>query len=208
MLRYNGGGNWIELNMKNFPRVAVHDIIIHPRDNDIILATHGRSLWVFDDATPIQFLNDNVLAKDTHIFNVRPAYRFTTRFTRYGIGDEPFQGENPPKGALITYYLKNEVDKKTPIKLEIFDSNGVKVSEVKNLPKERGLNRTVWNLSYEGAKLRKPPPPEQIEFLDRRKVRKQCPEFTRSNYLSATKLCRKQKPRFVLTRLLRSQLLN
>ena len=162
---HNGGGNWMELNMKNFPRVAVHDIIIHPRDNDIILGTHGRSLWVFDDATPVQFLNDNVLSKDTHLFNIRPAYRFTTRFTRYGIGDEPFQGENPPKGAIITYYLKDEVDKKTSLKLEVFDSNGNKISEVKNLPKERGLNRTVWNLSYEGAKLRKPPPPDQIEFF-------------------------------------------
>jgi photosystem II stability/assembly factor-like uncharacterized protein len=51
---WDNGKNWSELNMKNFPRVAVHDIVIHPRDNDIILATHGRSFWVFDDATAIQ----------------------------------------------------------------------------------------------------------------------------------------------------------
>lgn len=161
-----GGGEWIELNMKNFPRVAVHDMLIHPRDNDIVLGTHGRSLWIFDDARPVQELNSGrVLEKDFHVFPVRPAYRFTTRFTRYGIGDEPFRGDNPPKGALITYYLKKKPDEKTKLKLEIFDAGGAKIAEVKNLPKERGLNRTVWNLSYEGAKQRKPPPPEQIEFF-------------------------------------------
>ncbi len=160
---YNDGANWIELNMKNLPRVAVRDILVHPRDNDIILATHGRSLWIFDDAAPIQRLNDNILSSENYLFDVRPAYRFTSRFTRYGIGDEPFQGENPPKGALVTYYLKNEPDKKTRVALEIDDAGGRKISEVKNLPKQKGLNRTAWNLSYEGADLRKPPTEEQME---------------------------------------------
>ena len=161
---HNGGGSWIELNMKNFPRVAVHDLVIHPRDNDIILGTHGRSLWVFDDATPIQNLSDTVLQKDTHLFSIRPAYRFTTRFTRYGIGDEPFRGTNPAAGALVTYYLKNKLDKKTRLKLAIFDLKGKKISEVQNLPKEQGLNRTVWNLSYAGVRRRTPLTPQQIEF--------------------------------------------
>ena len=51
---YTGGKDWIRLNLKNLPHVAVHDIKIHPRENDLILATHGRSLWILDDATPIQ----------------------------------------------------------------------------------------------------------------------------------------------------------
>jgi len=162
---HNGGGKWIELNLKNLPRVAVHDIIVHPRDNDLILATHGRSLWVFDDAAPIQQMSDAVLQSPTYLFNVRPAYRFTTRFTRYGIGDNLFQGANPPNGAIVTYYLKDKPDEKTTLKLEVFDASGKKISEVKNLPKERGLNRTVWNLSHDGARLRRPPPPDQIEFF-------------------------------------------
>lgn len=162
---YDGGRNWIELNLKNLPRVAVHDIIVHPRDNDLILATHGRSLWVFDDAAPIQQMSDAVLQSPTYLFNVRPTYRFTTRFTRYGIGDKLFQGANPPNGAIISYYLKDKPDAKTSLKLEIYDAAGKKISEVKNLPKERGINRTVWNLSHTGARLRRPPPPEQIEFF-------------------------------------------
>ncbi len=161
---YDGGKNWIELNMKNFPRVAVHDILVHPRDNDIILATHGRSLWVFDDATPIQQMNDSILQNTTYLFNVRPAYRFATRFTRYGIGDKIFQGTNPPNGAIITYYLKDKPDAKTPLKLEIFDAAGKKISEVRNLSKEAGLNRTMWNLGYEGARSRRMPTAEQLEF--------------------------------------------
>ncbi len=162
---YNGGRNWFELNLKNLPRVAVHDVVVHPRDNDLILATHGRSLWVFDDATPIQQMNDTILQSPTYMFDVRPAYRFATRMTRYGIGDKLFQGANPPRGATVTYYLRDKADEKTQLKLEVTDASGKKIAEVKNLPKERGLNRAVWNLSYEGARLRRPPSAEQTEFF-------------------------------------------
>ncbi len=89
---------------------------------------------------------------------LRLALRATASATKF------FREQNPPKGAIITYYLKDELDKKTELKLEIYDSSGKKVSEVKNLPKEKGLNRTVWNLSYEGAFQRKPPTAEQMEF--------------------------------------------
>jgi photosystem II stability/assembly factor-like uncharacterized protein len=162
---YNNGGSWTELNLKNLPRVAVHDIVIHPRDNDLILATHGRSLWVFDDAAPIQQMSSAILQSPTHLFDVRPAYRFTTRMSRYGIGDKLFRGANPPQGAIITYYLRDKPDEKTQLKLEISDASGKKIAEVKNLPKEKGLNRASWNLSYEGARLRRPPTAEQNEFF-------------------------------------------
>lgn len=158
------GRNWFELNMKNFPRVAVHDILIHPRDNDLILATHGRSLWVFDDATPVQKLNAEILQKEAHLFETRPAYRYATMMTRYGIGDKPFRGQNPPNGALVTYFLKDKVDAKTPVRMQIFDSANKMVVEYKNLAKEKGINRAVWNLSQEGARLRRPPTPQQLEF--------------------------------------------
>jgi photosystem II stability/assembly factor-like uncharacterized protein len=161
---YNGGRTWMELNMKNFPRVAVHDIVVHPRDNDLILATHGRSLWVFDDAAPIQQMNETIMQSANYMFDVRPAYRFATMMTRYGIGDKPFKGANPPGGAIITYYLKDKPDEKTQLKLEISDASGKKISEVKNLSKEKGLNRTTWNLSHEGERQRRPPSPEQAQF--------------------------------------------
>lgn len=161
---YNGGNSWVELNLKNLPKVAVHDIVIHPRENDLILGTHGRSVWILDDATPIQKMNSEVLAKDAHLFEVRPALRFTTRFTRYGIGDKVFAGPNPASGALVSYYLKDKPDEKAKVKLEILDASGKVVREVLNPPKEKGLNRTVWNLAYDGPKQRRPPLPEQTPF--------------------------------------------
>lgn len=161
---WDGGRNWMELNMKNFPRVAVHDIVIHPRDNDLIIATHGRSLWVFDDAAVIQQLNSNVLQTPGHLFEIRPAYRYRTMMTRYGVGDKIFRGQNPPNGAIVTYFLKDKADEKTPVKMQVYDANNRMVVEYKNLSKEKGINRAVWNLSQEGARQRRPPTAEQLEF--------------------------------------------
>ncbi len=83
--------------------------------------------------------------------------------TRYGIGDKPFRGQNPPDGALITYYLKEKADAKTPVKMQVFDSSNKMIGEYKNLLKEKGINRTVWGMSQEGARQRRPPTPEQLE---------------------------------------------
>ncbi|CAN5700827.1 hypothetical protein BH20ACI4_BH20ACI4_10460 [soil metagenome] len=161
---WDGGKNWMELNMKNFPRVAVHDILVHERDNDLIAATHGRSIWVFDDAAVLQQMNSNVLQGDGFIFEPRPAYRFATRMTRYGIGDKPFRGQNPPNGAVITYYLKDKADAKTTVKMQVFGADNKLIVEYKNLSKEKGINRTTWNLSQEGVRLRRPPTADQLEF--------------------------------------------
>jgi hypothetical protein len=67
---YTGGNEWIRLSLKNLPYVSVHDIKIHPRENDLILATHGRSLWIFDDAS-IQQMTSELLRQDAHLFPVR-----------------------------------------------------------------------------------------------------------------------------------------
>lgn len=162
---YDGGKTWVELGLKNLPRVAVHDIFVHPRENDLILATHGRGFWILDDATAIQQMNADIAAKDATLFDVRPAIRFTTRFTRYGIGDKPFAGPNPPSGAIITYFLKDKLDAKTTAKLQILDSTGKVIREVANIPKEKGFNRASWDLAIEGATQRRQLTPEQLEQL-------------------------------------------
>jgi len=119
----DAGARWSQLKA-NLPTVAVHDLTIHPRENDLILATHGRSIWIFDDATVLQQMSQQILNSNAHLFSVRPALRYTSRFTRYGIGDKQFTGPNPPAGALITYYLKEKLDDKATLKVQIFDSNG------------------------------------------------------------------------------------
>ncbi len=158
---YNGGNEWIRLGLKNLPHVAVHDIKIHPRENDLILATHGRSLWIIDDATPIQQMSSELVSRDAHLFPVRPAMRFAARFTRYGIGDKVFTGPNPSYGALITYYLKDKPDDKAAFKVEIFDQAGKLVQSLNRPSKEKGLNRMAWNLRFGGAEVRQPPPEEE-----------------------------------------------
>jgi hypothetical protein len=118
---YEGGGEWMRLHLKNLPTVAVHDIIIHPRENDIILGSHGRGLWVFDDATPLQNLAPEVLDKAVHLFDVRPGLRFRSADTVYGFGEKAFRAPNPPYGALITYHLKGKPEEDTPFTIEIRD---------------------------------------------------------------------------------------
>jgi photosystem II stability/assembly factor-like uncharacterized protein len=161
---YNGGKDWIALNLKNLPNVSVHDILIHPRENDLILATHGRSIWIFDDATAIQRLNQQILDSNAYLFPIRPALRFSSRFTRYGIGDKQFAGPNPATGALITYYLKDKVDEKTTFKVQVFDRDGKLVQDIENAAREKGLNRIAWNLRLGGPEVRRPPTEEQIAF--------------------------------------------
>jgi photosystem II stability/assembly factor-like uncharacterized protein len=161
---YNGGKEWWPLNLKNLPHVSIHDIVVHPRENDLILATHGRSIWILDDATPIQQMTQQILNSNAHLFPVRPALRYTNRFTRYGIGDKQFAGPNPPAGALITYYLKEKLDDKAKLKVEIFDSGGKLVQDIERPAREKGFNRIAWNLRLGGPEVRRPPTEQQLAF--------------------------------------------
>jgi photosystem II stability/assembly factor-like uncharacterized protein len=162
---YTGGGEWVFLGLKNLPHVAVHDVLVHPRENDLILGTHGRSIWIFDDATPLQQMTPQIMASDLHLFEVRPAVRYTSRFTRYGIGDKVFTGPNPAYGALITYYLKEKLDEKVKPKIQILDASGKIVSEIENISKEKGLNRAAWDLRYGAPVVRRPPRDEEVQFF-------------------------------------------
>jgi len=153
---YDGCRKWIRLHLKNLPTVAVHDIVVHPRENDLILGTHGRGLWTFDDAGPLQKLTPEIVAKPAHLFETRPGLRFQSRDTLYGLGEGIYRAENPPYGAFITYHLKSKIEKDTPFKLEILKGTEV-IREIKKAPKEVGLNRVAWNLMYDGPRKREDP---------------------------------------------------
>jgi photosystem II stability/assembly factor-like uncharacterized protein len=161
---YTGGGSWQSLALKNLPNVAVHDIIVHPRDNDLIIATHGRSIYILDDAAPVQQLTPEVAREDVHLFDIRPALRYATRMSRYGVGDKVYNGQNPPYGALVSYYLKAKPDDKAKVKVQVLDGRGKVISEIENIAKERGLNRVNWNLRYGGPQVRRPPTDEETQF--------------------------------------------
>lgn len=161
---WTGGENWSRLHLKDLPHVAVHDILIHPRENDLILGTHGRSIVIFDDATPLQTLTPAAAEEDLHVFDVRPALRHNTGLVWPMTDDKTFVGKNPPYGALITYSLKDKVDDKADFRMEILDSTGAVIRSLKNFPRARGLNRTHWDLRYEPPKVRVEPTEAERQF--------------------------------------------
>ena len=101
------GARWVQLK-NNLPTVPVDDILVHPRDNDLLVGTHGRSFWILADVTALEHLSDEMLAEAGRVFP--PARESITWAER---GDWPFQGAtysapNPPRGARIRYYLRDE----------------------------------------------------------------------------------------------------
>lgn len=162
---FNGGGNWTPLRMGNLPPVAVRDVKIEPRENDLLVATHGRAMQIFDDATVLQEITPDVIASDFHLFGMRNALRVGQHSTHPGMADAEYVGPNPAYGALLTYYFKQKPDAKTQIKLEVLDSHGEVIRSITEFPKEAGLNRTAWDLHVDGPKPRREPTPEERERM-------------------------------------------
>ena len=103
-LSLDGGRTW-EKFMNNYPTVRTDDILVHPRDGDLIVATHGRSIWIADDITPLQQLTPAVASAEAHLFDVRPAVAYLSDI-RKDIstgGEKQFEGENPARGTAIQF---------------------------------------------------------------------------------------------------------
>jgi photosystem II stability/assembly factor-like uncharacterized protein len=136
------GAHWSRFNLANLPNVAVRDVFLQPERNDILLATHGRGLYILDDATPIQQL---AAAKGATLFAMRPALRYAVRATRSGGGDSEFAAANPPYGAIFNYYLPEKTD---DVRFEVRDAAG-KVMRAVSAPageRDRGVHRIAWDL--------------------------------------------------------------
>jgi photosystem II stability/assembly factor-like uncharacterized protein len=103
---FNGGASWMKWT-QGLPTCPVYDLAIHPRENDLIIATHGRSLYVIDDITPLRTISDEIISKKLHVFPVSEAYGFQQgRMSTYlSPGDAAFSGENKQSGACISYYI-------------------------------------------------------------------------------------------------------
>src|SRR5215211_6444026 len=96
--------------MTGLPYVRIDDILVHPRDNDLIVGTHGRSIWIIDDITPLQQLSDRVMTADATVFDVRPAIAWINDMQKSITvgGAKHFRGQNPAPGTAISYFLQNE----------------------------------------------------------------------------------------------------
>lgn len=155
----DGGARWLRLPL---PTVAVDDLVIHPRDNDLIIGTHGRSLYVMDDITPISGLTDQVLTSDAHLFPMRAATVFYTWKQESYSAQGEFFGQNPPFGALISYYLRAPTVDATII---ITDAQG-NVMRTIEAGDDAGIGRVAWDLRVappEGV----PPAERTIDHMTR-----------------------------------------
>jgi hypothetical protein len=140
----DGGKQW-EKFMNNYPTVRTDDILVHARDGDLIAATHGRSVWIVDDITPLQQLTPGVQAQDAALFDIRPAIAYLNdqqRGQHLG-GQKLFVGENAPRGATINYYLKTAAS--GDVKVSVADGSGRTLC-TSDGPKKAGINRVQWNL--------------------------------------------------------------
>ena len=142
------GGKWLRVK-GNLPTVPIHEIVFHPRDNDMILATHGRSIWILDDATPVQQYSE-AIKTDAFLFDMRTAMQFNPANNRGFITDKPFHGKNPTYGAPISFYLSKP---QTNVSLRIRDASGTQVRELtgNDLREARGagVNRVYWDLRHQ-----------------------------------------------------------
>jgi photosystem II stability/assembly factor-like uncharacterized protein len=176
-ISFDDGAHWRSLQI-NLPITPIHDLVI--KNDDLVLATHGRSFWILDDVSPLRQFADSVASEDVHLYQPATAYRVHT-------GEAParlsFAGKNPPNGALIYFYLKQapkpemkqpemkQEEKKDEVKIEILDAAGNVIRRYssgktepldeprdpddkkpeKQIKPEEGLNRFVWDLHYEEA---------------------------------------------------------
>jgi photosystem II stability/assembly factor-like uncharacterized protein len=141
----DGGQEWKRFQ-NGLPTVRVDDILVHPRDNDLVVGTHGRSIWIIDDITPLQQFTPEVAAGDAHLFEIRPAVQWlgnTQKSVTIG-GSKHFRGQNPETGTAISYYLPIDLDGE--LEITITDMAGETIRTIANAPGNRGINRVQWDL--------------------------------------------------------------
>ena len=138
----DAGARWFSLRL-NLPTVPVHDLVIHPREGDLVIGTHGRGIWILDSLAGLRGLTPEVLSGPGSLFAPRAA-RLITRFEpgRSAHGDATYAGTNAPDGVLLDVYLPSGT---TGATMEIADAGGRVLRRI-DVPTGEGLHRVVWDL--------------------------------------------------------------
>jgi hypothetical protein len=153
----DGGAHWARFKGGQLPPVAVRDLAFHPRENDLVIATHGRGIWIVDDITPLRMLNANVISADAAFLSARPIQQRIEANGGWPTGAAAFVGENPAAGAVITYYQRTR-HLFGKLKIEVLDSQGAVIDELPASTR-RGLNRVVWTMHLRAPRV---PPAAQV----------------------------------------------
>jgi photosystem II stability/assembly factor-like uncharacterized protein len=153
----DGGKAWAQFKGSRFPAVAVRDLAIQPRENDLVLGTHGRGIWIIDDITPLRALTADLLGQEALFVASRPVQQRIDAQGGWASGSATFVGDNPPNAAVITYYQRSR-HLFGKMKIEVLDSTGRVVDQLP-ASKRPGLNRVIWSMSEKPPRV---PPAAQI----------------------------------------------
>ncbi|MGE5360488.1 MAG: WD40/YVTN/BNR-like repeat-containing protein [Bacteroidales bacterium] len=136
----DGGKSWSE--MKGLPTQPVHDLLIHPRERDLIVATHGRGFFIADIST-LEEMSEQALGQDAYLFDVEPRVKWTTRISNVSASTN-FNGPSEPNGIVVNYYLKSPVQGDVVVQVT---QAGRVVAETKG-PNAAGVNQVLWNMTW------------------------------------------------------------
>ena len=159
------------------PTVAVHDLVVHPRENDLVLGTYGRGIFI-TDISPLQEMNEKVLGEDVYFFKVEPKVQLiTSAWGWYHLfGNRRLGTPNEPNALTINYYLKDKVTEK--VKIKITDPYGKEINSLEGTT-HAGINSILWDMrrrmtNEEAARMRRgrdpfrqmEPPGEYVVILE------------------------------------------
>ena len=162
----DGGDNWTKWT-SGYPTVSTYDMIIHPREHDLVIGTFGRAFWVLDDIRPLRRMAQegaDVLDRAITVYPAPDAYQAAVRQAagmRF-LADGVFAGDNRPFGAMLTYSVNKEAIKKEGeeekpnareprVKVEVYDQSGNKIRTFERTPANDGINRTIWGMERAGV---------------------------------------------------------
>ncbi len=153
-ISFDDGENWKSFQL-NLPEVPITDLAI--KENDLIVATQGRSFWIMDDLTPLHQLDEEVAASEYYLY--KPGHSYRIRQGRSRGVNELLVGEDHPGGVLIHFYLSEKPDSTNAVSLEILEADGDLVKRYSSAAKkksdklkvETGMNRFVWDMRYPDA---------------------------------------------------------
>jgi hypothetical protein len=140
----DGGQRWAQYKGSDFPAVAVRDLVVHPRESDLVMATHGRGIWIIDDISPLRALTPDLMEKEATLIEGTPAVQYFNANGGWPEGDETYVGPSRPTDAFITYYQRRR-HIFGDLKIEIFDPDG-KLLDTVGGSKHRGVNRATWSM--------------------------------------------------------------
>jgi photosystem II stability/assembly factor-like uncharacterized protein len=153
------GTNWTRLK-NNLPAISIHDLAIHPRENDLIVGTHGRGFYI-TDISPLQELTPDVLAEDVHLFDPEPRVQWKI-ISQPARSAQNFSGENEPLGVVVNYYLREGMTGGVTVGI----TEGERLLQEIEGPGEKGINRAVWPFTWK----RERTPEEQEAFKEQRGI--------------------------------------